>query len=457
MRRALLAVLLLALPASAAGQKVFLNPSNQFTNAVTGGGNEADFAKTCADLAAAKLVAAGYQVVVDQDFTNAPANANDWPADVFVSMHTNAGGGHGTETLHHTSATAASKTLAQNVQSALVSSLKFRNRGLTPRSNLHVLNDTVVPACLEEALFHDCVTTAGQIGHPPAEAPHLRTAAGREQIAEGVANGVCRHFTGNSCGVVVPKGWIKGVVYQNGNTLDRVAGATVTLSSGESTLYSGSGIWEFEIPPGTYSVTASAPGYVTRTLTGVTVVATQTTWASVGLQAQSGADAGAPGPDASAPDAAPAGEDAATIGEDAASGDDAAMGEDAAVGEDAATAGDATSPEDAAAPAVDAAIGEGIDAAPEGADAGPAADAGAGVPDGAEPGDSGGAVALVDAARLPDASPSVRSDATEAPAPTDAAWDDGVVARGCGCQSAPGSLALALLTLMPLASRRRKP
>ncbi len=458
MRRALLALLVLALPVSAAGQKVFLNPSNQFTNAVTGGGNEGDFAKTCADLAAAKLVAAGYQVVVDQDFTNAPANANSWPADIFVSMHTNAGGGHGTETLHHTTATVG-KTLAQNVQSALVSALKFRNRGLTPRGNLHVLNDTDVPACLEEALFHDCATTTpDQIGHPPAEAAHLRTAAGREQIAEGVANGVCRHFTGNSCGVVVPKGWIKGVVYQNGNTLDRVAGATVTLSSGESTVYSGSGIWEFEVPPGSYSVTASAPGYFTRTLTGVTVVATQTTWASVGLVAQSGADAGVPRPDASATDAAPAGEDAASgadagsgedAGEDAASGVDAAAGEDAAVSEDAASGEDAAAGEDGAMGGADAASA---------ADATTSPDASLELQDAAEAVDSGASGTVADAGPVPASDASrAAADAADPAGVADAAEDDGVFARGCGCRSAPGALALAWLALMPLASRRRKP
>lgn len=36
---------------------------------------------------------------MDQDFYNAPKNANSWGADIFVSIHSNAGGGHGTETL----------------------------------------------------------------------------------------------------------------------------------------------------------------------------------------------------------------------------------------------------------------------------------------------------------------------------------------------------------------------
>ena len=39
-------------------------------------------------------------VQVFQDFTNAPSNANSWGAEIFVSIHSNAGGGHGTETLY---------------------------------------------------------------------------------------------------------------------------------------------------------------------------------------------------------------------------------------------------------------------------------------------------------------------------------------------------------------------
>ena len=81
------------------------------------------------------------------------------------------------------------------------------------------------------------------------------------------------------------------------------------LQSGQATTYDGSDVWSFELAPGTYTVTASAAGYLPASVTR-TVVAGQTEWGSVGLDPvpAPGPDAGAPGPDA----AAPAGPDAAT-------------------------------------------------------------------------------------------------------------------------------------------------
>ncbi|HCF57993.1 MAG TPA: hypothetical protein DFS52_08380, partial [Myxococcales bacterium] len=61
------------------------------------------------------------------------------------------------------------------------------------------------------------------------------------------------------------KGFIKGVVYKNGDTTDHVSPASVSLNTGASTTYDGSAVWSFEVSPGTYSVTASASGYQTAT------------------------------------------------------------------------------------------------------------------------------------------------------------------------------------------------
>jgi MYXO-CTERM domain-containing protein len=263
----------------AEAQKVYLNPSDQTGNAVSGGGNEAQYQLICANQAKALLVAAGFSVVVDQDFTNAPSNANSWGADIFVSMHTNAGGGHGTETLYVSD---GGKKLATQVQNALVASLKLTDRGLKLRTDLHVLNATDMYACLDEALFHDCATTSGWAGHPPPESDQLRSAAGQTLIAQGVANGVCAYYS-KSCTTTPAKGTLKGTVYRTPNLAAVIADATVSITGGSSVTTSSTGTFSFDLAAGSYTVTATKAGYVAGSVSA-TVTASQETWASIGLQ-----------------------------------------------------------------------------------------------------------------------------------------------------------------------------
>ncbi|MFH1436581.1 MAG: N-acetylmuramoyl-L-alanine amidase, partial [Pseudomonadota bacterium] len=184
------AVICLSLAAPAHSARVFLNPSDQTWNSVCGGGNEAQFALDMANLARAKIEAGGHSVIVDQSLRNAPSHANSWGADVFVSIHTNAGGGHGIETLYKTS---GGQNLASHVNTGIVNADGHShtiNRGLKYRSDLFVLNATNMVACLTEALFHDCCSV---------EAPYLRTAGGRDTISTGIRNGVCSYVGGCDC------------------------------------------------------------------------------------------------------------------------------------------------------------------------------------------------------------------------------------------------------------------
>ncbi|MGE0395091.1 MAG: N-acetylmuramoyl-L-alanine amidase [Kofleriaceae bacterium] len=74
---------------------------------------------------------------------------------------------------------------------------------------------------------------------------------------------------------------VMGVLYVGSNTANRIAGATVTLGS-RTTTTSATGLWQFDdVPAGSFTVTASAPGYMTRSLTRMTDSAE--TWASFGL------------------------------------------------------------------------------------------------------------------------------------------------------------------------------
>lgn len=180
-----LALLTSASPALA--QRVFLNPSNQIHNSVSGGGHEAQYALDNANRARDLLAPHGFELIVDQDFNGAPAHANNWGADIFVSVHSNAGGGHGAETLYKTN---GGRTLAAAVQAGMLSVYSFGDRGLKQRDNLHVLNNTAMFACLPEVLFHDCTRDHGGV----TESAFLRSAGGRAQIAAGLAAGVCGYY-----------------------------------------------------------------------------------------------------------------------------------------------------------------------------------------------------------------------------------------------------------------------
>jgi len=265
----------------ALAQKVYLNPSNQVANPVAGGGNEAEYALINANLAEAILDGAGLDAKVDQDFYNAPFNANSWGADIFVSIHTNAGGGHGTETLYKSE---GGKKLAGSVQNGLLSKLPYQDRGLKYRDDLHVLNQTDMYACLTEALFHDCATQSGPQGHPPSESAFLKSADGQQKISSGIAAGVCSYY-GKNCGGGEPPpqtGTFKGVVYKEPNLDDRIPGAQVKLNTGTSTTANDTGYWEFVLPPGEYTATASAAGYLPNSSTR-TVEAGKEVWGSIGL------------------------------------------------------------------------------------------------------------------------------------------------------------------------------
>jgi N-acetylmuramoyl-L-alanine amidase len=158
---------------------------------------EADGALDMALTAGMVLRSHGYKVVFTRDsdrdlagktYTSSGdlggrvALANNAKVEVFVSIHTNAGGGHGTETYHYPGS-AKGKRLAERVQRAVVGELGLTSRGVK-ESSFYVLKATAMPACLVEVAFHDNVL----------EEQLLKEPAFRARAGFAIASGIMDYF-----------------------------------------------------------------------------------------------------------------------------------------------------------------------------------------------------------------------------------------------------------------------
>lgn len=82
--------------------------------------------------------------------------SNAYKPNAFVSIHLNSATNkkaNGIETLRYTKVGNTTKTLATNVQNALIKATGWTNRGVKERENLTVLKKTVAPAILVEVGF----------------------------------------------------------------------------------------------------------------------------------------------------------------------------------------------------------------------------------------------------------------------------------------------------------------
>jgi N-acetylmuramoyl-L-alanine amidase len=82
--------------------------------------------------------------------------ANEWGAELYVSIHTNAfdGKANGTETLVY-SLESKSVPTAKRIQKAIIEEFGTRDRGVKARPDLYVLRKTTMPAVLVETAFID--------------------------------------------------------------------------------------------------------------------------------------------------------------------------------------------------------------------------------------------------------------------------------------------------------------
>src|SRR5699024_7435787 len=143
------------------------------------------------------LISAGYNVIMTRTddrylaLEQRSQMANDANADLFMSIHINAGGGSGIETWwnDNNSNPKESEQLASYVQSAILKSTKAADRdvkGRVPnRGNFHVTREPNMPSALVEVGFIDT----------KSDADNLKNKNFLQRAAEGIANGIKKFFS----------------------------------------------------------------------------------------------------------------------------------------------------------------------------------------------------------------------------------------------------------------------
>jgi N-acetylmuramoyl-L-alanine amidase len=129
----------------------------------------------------------------DDDVTTRPRFAEWRTADAFVSLHTNAGGGAGTDTFYYSGTpTPGSTALSNAVHTQIVADLRthwnaaWGDRGQQGANFGEVRLLSTMPGILVELAFHD---TVGSLDHTSLHQPRFRYLGGR-----AIARGILRYF-----------------------------------------------------------------------------------------------------------------------------------------------------------------------------------------------------------------------------------------------------------------------
>src|SRR5699024_1725811 len=112
--------------------------------------------------------------------------ANSWGADLFVSIHINAGGGVGYEDYIHSTLSSNSRAgkVQRSINNEVIKATGWRNRG-RKKANFAVVIQTKMPAILTENGFIDT----------KSDADKLKSNSFLNKIADGHAKGIAKHFS----------------------------------------------------------------------------------------------------------------------------------------------------------------------------------------------------------------------------------------------------------------------
>jgi len=210
--------------------KVFINPGHGPTDpgACGFGLEEANVAAEIGALVKSKLNAAGIETqILQSDYlSGVPVAANDWGADLFLSIHCNAFNGvaKGTEVLVYRFGTQGEE-LAQAIQDKIIGSLGTVDRKLKERPGLCVLRATDMPAVLIETAFID---EAGD---------NALLANKKEKFAQAIVDGIFQYAGVNAVNHATDTRQIapNGQPYEQ-NDIDYLLGQGYTLADALSFL-----------------------------------------------------------------------------------------------------------------------------------------------------------------------------------------------------------------------------
>lgn len=144
----------------------------------------------------------GYQVATSRDsdvqvsLEDRVSMAQKADADIFISIHQNSlennSAPHGIATHCNETANSQSATLADLVQKEVLKTTDAKDRGVTKDSNLYVLSNSRIPACLIESGFMTSDT----------EGPLLQQSAYQDKIALGIVEAVNQFINGDHAGEI---------------------------------------------------------------------------------------------------------------------------------------------------------------------------------------------------------------------------------------------------------------
>lgn len=180
--------------------KVYISPSDQWSNIVAGGQHSE--AKHCTDIAntlANYLRQNEYEVKVgdnskESTYTNRALESNKWGADLHICIHTNAGGGKGTLVL--TYPTSINDKYVQNIYNEVANLTPTNDKGIQGSTDLYEINETECVCVYIEVDFHDNLEIEKWIDE------------NTNNIAKSIAKGICsangKPFNGDANKPVTP-------------------------------------------------------------------------------------------------------------------------------------------------------------------------------------------------------------------------------------------------------------
>ena len=163
--------------------KVYLSPSDQWSNIVAGGKHsEAFHCIKIADYARAYLELNGYDVKVgssvkENTYKDRVKESNEWGADLHIPIHTNAGKGHGTLMLCYP--TRINNAYVYNIYKEVAELTPTDDKGIQSTTSLYEINATKCVTAYLESEFHDNEDTEEWIDNHEKE------------LGRAIAKGVC--------------------------------------------------------------------------------------------------------------------------------------------------------------------------------------------------------------------------------------------------------------------------